>query len=127
MTDAGELQEFPITECVVGNRNGIPICGGGYFRLFPIRATLSLLRRVNERMHLPFVFYTHPWEYDPQQPRLKAGTPLKRFRHYVNLARTEERLEKLLQSFSFDRLDKVLAESLGSHDSLAIAANGLAS
>jgi len=125
--DAGELQEFPVSVYSLGGRFGLPISGGGYFRLYPFQLTTRLLRRVNERFGLPFVFYTHPWEYDPDQPRLKAGSALKRFRHYVNLATTEAKLERLLTSFSFGRLDQVLADYSPERHHAIATADGVAS
>ena len=110
-----KISTGPIWECpiAVGRvRDGMccPISGGGYFRLFPYGLTKRLLKRVNEKHSLPFVFYTHPWEFDPDQPRLKAGSRQKRFRHYVNLRTTEAKFERLLREFSFGRLDEVLAD-----------------
>ena len=70
---------------------------------------MQLLRRVNANQSRPFVFYVHPWEFDPQQPRLRAGSRLQRFRHYVNLSTTEAKLTRMLKEFHFGRLDQVLA------------------
>jgi polysaccharide deacetylase family protein (PEP-CTERM system associated) len=103
------LWEFPLAVHRVGNRFGVPISGGGYFRLFPLHVTTRLLRRVNARCQAPFAFYIHPWEFDPEQPRLNAGTRSQRFRHYVNLATTESKFETLLKKFRFGRMDQVLA------------------
>ncbi len=125
--EAGELAEFPISVCRIGAKTGFPFSGGGYFRLYPLRLSVNLLRRVNQRFGRPFVFYTHPWEYDPDQPRLKAGTVLKRFRHYVNLATTQSKLESLLQTFSFGRLDEVLAKYAPERSPAVASANGLVS
>lgn len=105
---SGPLWEFPITVCRVGNRWNVPIAGGGYFRLFPLRVTMRLLERVNQQLAQPFVFYAHPWEFDPDQPRLRAGTRVQRFRHYVNLSTTKAKFQQLLQRFHFNRLDEVL-------------------
>ncbi len=98
-TAAGPITEFPPAVAqFVGLR--LPVGGGGYFRLYPLRVTMHCLRRINAQGR-PFMFYTHPWEVDPQQPRLAAGSTLSRFRHYINLSRTQPRLAKMLQSFSF--------------------------
>jgi polysaccharide deacetylase family protein (PEP-CTERM system associated) len=99
------LLEFPLS-CVEVLGRRIPCSGGGYFRLFPYALTRSLLRRCN-REGRPSVFYLHPWEIDPDQPRVKLP-PLKRFRHYLNLGRTLSRLERLIQDFQFAPLAKVL-------------------
>jgi len=106
---AGRLWEFPITVYRAGKFANVPIAGGGYFRLFPLAVTMQLLRRVNACQSVPFVFYVHPWEFDPQQPRLRAGSRLQRFRHYVNLSTTESKLACMLKEFQFGRLDRVLA------------------
>src|SRR5690606_27752186 len=100
---AGQLQEFPIATRSLGGNREIPVCGGGYFRLFPLALTHHLLGRENRQRQVPFTFYTHPWEFDPAQPRLRAGSAQQRFRHYVNLKRTEVKFEKLLDRFAFGR------------------------
>ncbi|WP_456371457.1 XrtA system polysaccharide deacetylase [Thermodesulfatator atlanticus] len=103
------LIEFPISTANLGKIN-IPVAGGGYFRLFPYTLTRYFLNKINQKENRPFVFYAHPWEFDPAQPRIKA--PLKsRFRHYLNLSKTRKRFEKLLTDFSFASLEEVL-ESL---------------
>ena len=84
----------------------IPVTGGGYFRIFPYRLTLAGLRRINAAGR-PFAFYLHPWEIDPEQPRVRVGT-LSRFRHYTNLARCQERLRRLLREFEFCPMGQVL-------------------
>ncbi|OAG27687.1 XrtA system polysaccharide deacetylase [Thermodesulfatator autotrophicus] len=100
------LKEFPVSAARLGKTN-IPVAGGGYFRLFPYFFTRFLLKRINKRDGLPFVFYVHPWEFDPDQPRIKA--PLKsRFRHYQNLTKTKKRFHKLLKDFSFAPVKEVL-------------------
>ena len=100
------LIEIPITTTRVMGRN-LPAGGGGYFRLAPYKLSRWALRRVNAIDRRPAIFYLHPWEIDPGQPRV-AGTDLKtRFRHYVNLSRTESRLGLLLQDFKWGRVDEV--------------------
>lgn len=113
---AGQLWEFPLSVCRLGHRVNLPISGGGYFRLLPIGITEKLLRYVNESTNRPFVFYIHPWEFDPEQPRVRAGTWLQRFRHYVNLTKTESKFERLLGSFRFGRLDQAVAQLIGAQD-----------
>lgn len=95
-----DLIEFPISTAQFLGRN-IPASGGGYFRLFPYRLTRMLLKKINEQDKKPFVFYLHPWEIDPGQPRIKKAKSLSKFRHYINLAKTTERFEMLLNDFSF--------------------------
>ena len=101
-----DLLEIPITTAAVLNRN-LPAGGGGYFRLLPYAVSRALLRRVNEVDARSGIFYFHPWEIDPAQPRV-PGTGIKaRFRHYVNLRRTEPRLRRLLRDFRWRRMDEV--------------------
>lgn len=109
-TQAGPIHEFPPSVLKVG-RHRLPVAGGGYFRLFPYRWTRFCVSRVNRSISHPFMFYVHPWEIDPDQPRMRAGTPLGRFRHYVNLSRTERKLERLLQDFRFGRVCDVIRPS----------------
>jgi polysaccharide deacetylase family protein (PEP-CTERM system associated) len=100
----GKLLEIPLTTVQVAGQR-LPCAGGGYFRLLPYGLFRWSLRRVNAE-GLPAVFYMHPWEIDPDQPRIEA--PLKsRFRHYTNLHRTESRLSQLLKEFRWGRMDEV--------------------
>ena len=104
------LLEIPITTSRIFNRT-LSAGGGGYFRLYPYRFSRALIRRVNESERKAAVFYFHPWELDPGQPRI-AGTSLRtRFRHYLNLTRTEARLRRLLRDFRWDRMDSVFLEA----------------
>ena len=106
-TPAGySLAEFPISVSRFG-RFKLPVAGGGYFRLFPYALTKWGLEQIN-RMGHEFVFYLHPWEVDPQQPRIPDASLLSRTRHYLNLARTQPRLDRLLQDFSFTTMQDVL-------------------
>lgn len=107
----GQLLEVPITTLKLLGRN-IPIAGGGYFRLFPYRFTRWGLGRINEEESRPFVFYLHPWELDPGQPRMDGAGLKSRFRHYLNLDKTEARLGRLLADFRFAPLREVLAGAL---------------
>jgi polysaccharide deacetylase family protein (PEP-CTERM system associated) len=84
----------------------LPVTGGGYFRILPYRLTLAGLRRINAAGR-PFAFYLHPWEIDPDQPRVAVGT-FSRFRHYTNLAGCQERLRRLLGEFAFCPMGQVL-------------------
>jgi len=87
----------------------LPIGGGGYFRILPYAWTRWGITRLNEREHRPAIFYLHPWEIDPDQPRLRAPA-LGRFRHYFNLNRTEERLRALVRDFTFATMLTLLDE-----------------
>jgi polysaccharide deacetylase family protein (PEP-CTERM system associated) len=109
---SGRLWEFPSSVSCIGKIN-IPISGGGYFRMLPYRLTARLLRRINTQFKQPFTFYIHPWEIDPEQPRMRVATPVARFRHYLNLTTTEAKLVLLLTEFSFDRMDRVVASYFG--------------
>lgn len=108
-TSAGRLWEFPPSITRLARLN-IPVSGGGYFRLYPLPLTIYWLARINRCAGQPFMFYIHPWEVDPQQPRLRAGTRISRIRHYVNLAKTERRMDVLLRKFRFGRLCDVIKQ-----------------
>jgi polysaccharide deacetylase family protein (PEP-CTERM system associated) len=106
----GTLWELPMTTVPLAGCR-IPCSGGGFFRLLPYRLFRMGLARFNAAEGKPGMFYTHPWEIDPEQPRVAA--PLRsRFRHYLNLSRTAPRLERLLRDFAWDRVDRVYAEVL---------------
>jgi polysaccharide deacetylase family protein (PEP-CTERM system associated) len=109
----GRLVELPMTAVRVGGRN-LPCAGGGYFRLLPYPVFRALLRHFNAADAAPGMFYTHPWEIDAGQPRVAAAARMARFRHYINLGRTQQRLERLLRDFSWGRVDRVFASALGS-------------
>jgi len=100
------LLEIPLTTARVLGRN-LPAGGGGYFRLAPYPLSRWALQRVNRLDRRPAIFYVHPWEIDPAQPRVAGATLKTRFRHYVNLHRTEARLSRLLQDFRWGRVDEV--------------------
>ncbi len=101
------IVEFPLTTLKLANYQ-VPVAGGGYFRLYPYLITRTALRYINVKENNPFVFYIHPWEIDPKQPRIKAGLT-SRFRHYNNLDKCEKRLIRLLDDFSFSPMRDVLA------------------
>ncbi len=95
-----DMIEFPPSTHPLFGKN-IPVAGGGYFRLFPYWLTKKALARINRVERQPFVFYLHPWEIDPGQPRFEDASLLSRFRHYNNLERTRARFEQLLSDFQF--------------------------
>jgi polysaccharide deacetylase family protein (PEP-CTERM system associated) len=101
-----DLLEVPITTARFLDRNW-PAGGGGYFRLLPYPVSRWLLQRVNEIDERPAIFYFHPWELDPGQPRVPGIDARTRFRHYLNLHQTEHRLRRLLSDFRWDRVDRV--------------------
>ena len=100
------VREIPLTTVCAFGRNW-PAAGGGFFRLLPYALSSRLIRRVNEREGMPAVFYFHPWELDPAQPRIEGLPGKSRFRHYLNLHRTEKRLARLLGDFEWGRMDEV--------------------
>ncbi|MCE9556478.1 MAG: DUF3473 domain-containing protein, partial [Planctomycetes bacterium] len=106
-TPAGPVWEFPVSVRRVGGVNW-PVSGGGYFRLYPLAWTLQSLKQINRSR--PFVFYVHPWELDPGQPQLAVASRMSRWRHYVNLGSTEQKLAALLQRFRFAPLGEVIAD-----------------
>lgn len=106
------LLEVPISTLTLFDRN-IPSGGGGYFRLLPYHFSRWALRRIAEKDRQPVVFYFHPWEIDPKQPRLSGISVRSRFRHYVNLSTMERRLCVLLREFRWDRMDRVFLD--GAH------------
>lgn len=100
------LLELPITTVRFGERN-YPAGGGGFFRLFPYPMSRWLLRRVNRADQQSAIFYFHPWEVDPGQPRQHGIDFKTRFRHYLNLDRMEHRLRLLARDFDWDRMDNI--------------------
>jgi polysaccharide deacetylase family protein (PEP-CTERM system associated) len=98
--------EIPVTTMRLLGRNW-PAGGGGYFRLLPYAVSRWQIARVNRDDRRPAIFYFHPWEVDPDQPRVAEASAKTRFRHYVNLARTEGRLKRLLGDFQWGRADDV--------------------
>src|SRR5205807_1420116 len=104
--EGGDLIEVPASTLRLGPVN-LPVGGGGYFRILPYGYTRWAMERINQVEGRPAVFYFHPWEIDPDQPRLRAGA-LSRFRHYRNLALTQMRLERLLQDFRFGPMTTVM-------------------
>lgn len=100
------LLEIPVTTVALYNHK-LPCGGGGFFRLYPYALSRWALRRVNRRDGQACVFYFHPWEIDPQQPRQPHLGLKTRFRHYLNLTRMEGRIARLLRDFRWDRMDRV--------------------
>jgi polysaccharide deacetylase family protein (PEP-CTERM system associated) len=100
------LVEIPISTVRLFSAN-LPCGGGGYFRLMPYRWSRWALERVNRGEGQPCVFFFHPWEIDPEQPRQDGLNMKTRFRHYVNLRRMEDRLRRLLTDFPWSRMDTV--------------------
>jgi polysaccharide deacetylase family protein (PEP-CTERM system associated) len=101
-----ELLEVPITTTRLFDRNW-PAGGGGYFRLLPYAMSKWSIKRVNEVDEQPAIFYFHPWELDPEQPRVKGAGLKTRVRHYLNLEQSRRRLQRLLTDFHWNRVDRV--------------------
>ncbi|MCC7009139.1 MAG: DUF3473 domain-containing protein [Acidobacteria bacterium] len=106
----GAIVEVPGSTTRIGPVN-VPVAGGGYFRLLPYWWTKWGIARVNRQEQRAVVFYLHPWELDPDQPRLPAGL-LSRFRHYRNLEHAQARMRRLLGDFRFGPVATVIAETL---------------
>lgn len=107
---ASGILEVPPTTVQVAGRN-LPASGGGYFRLLPYGISRWAIRKVNQGERQSAMFYFHPWEIDPGQPRVPGVSAKTRFRHYVNLDRMQSKLERLLADFAWSRVDQVFLES----------------
>lgn len=103
------IAEFPLST-VVRLKWRFPVAGGGYFRLLPYAVTAWALRQLNRKENQPAIVYLHPWEIDPDQPRLPVGH-LTRFRHSVNTRTTESKLRRLVRDFRFAPVRDVLVDS----------------
>jgi polysaccharide deacetylase family protein (PEP-CTERM system associated) len=103
------LLEIPVTTAQLLKMN-LPAGGGGYFRLMPYAVSRALIRRVNKMDGRAAVFYFHPWELDPGQPRVAAANLKSRMRHYLNLDRMESRLRRLLRDFTWRRMDRIFLD-----------------
>ena len=103
------LIEIPPSTLRIAGRN-FPVAGGGYFRLYPYWITRICLERLN-RAGYPGIVYLHPWELDPDCPRIAGADRLTRFRQYVNLGKTEGRLKRLLLDFKFTPINEYLNNS----------------
>ncbi|MDE2399172.1 MAG: DUF3473 domain-containing protein [Burkholderiales bacterium] len=100
------LLEVPVTTLRLAGRN-LPSSGGGYFRLLPYPLSRWMIRQVNGQDRQAAIFYFHPWEIDPGQPRIPGIDARTRFRHYVNIDRMDARLQRLLADFRWGRMDDI--------------------
>ncbi len=123
LQDGSRISEFP-PSTLAACRVNIPVGGGGYFRLFPYKFTAWAIRRINERENQPAMIYLHPWEIDPDQPRI-AASRRSCFRHYQNLRTTERKLSQLLEEFSWAPMSQVLANRLSTNLAPNEVGNGL--
>ena len=90
--------ELPVSNMCLGSKT-IPLGGGGYFRLYPTSFFKQGIKHVLKKNNA-FVFYAHPWEFDPDQPRVHQASRGFKFRHYINLNKTESKLKRIINSFS---------------------------
>jgi polysaccharide deacetylase family protein (PEP-CTERM system associated) len=104
ITNSG-LVEVPPSSIQFAGRN-YPASGGGYFRLLPLSVSRWGFRKINSE-NQPAIFYCHPWEIDPDQPRIAQASLKSKFRHYVNLDRNLSKIDQLLQRGQWDRMDRV--------------------
>ena len=109
------LLEVPISTIKLGGKT-LPCGGGGYFRFYPYQFSKWMIQRVNKKDQQACIFYFHPWEIDPQQPRQKDISFKTRFRHYLNLERMEQRLTQLLDDFEWDTMEAVFLSAGKSAD-----------
>ncbi|WP_332876012.1 XrtA system polysaccharide deacetylase [Massilia sp. S19_KUP03_FR1] len=100
------LLEVPITTAMLMGKK-LPAGGGGYFRLLPYAISKWMMEKVNREDREPTLFYFHPWELDPGQPRPAGLSAKSRFRHYINIDRMENRLAALTRDFAWDRMDRI--------------------
>jgi polysaccharide deacetylase family protein (PEP-CTERM system associated) len=110
-TASGPLIEFPLTTLPLklGSKEvRLPIAGGGYLRLFPAQLLAWGIKRINSMEQQPAVLYFHPWEIDPDQPRIREAGLKSRFRHYLNLNKTEDKLRYLYEKLQFGTMKEVL-------------------
>ena len=108
---SGKLLEIPMSSVRLFGRNW-PCSGGGYFRLLPLAISKWGINRINRKDQMPAVFYFHPWEIDPGQPRIEGISAKTQFRHYLNLGKFEARLTNLLQTYQWDRIDRIFTSSV---------------
>ena len=104
------LVEIPPSTIQIAGMN-MPIAGGGYFRLFPYALTQLAIRHLNKREKQPAIVYMHPWEIDPEQPRIRASRR-SRLRHYTGLSHMATKLQRLLADFSLAPIREVFATHL---------------
>lgn len=100
---AAGIDEIPLSTLSVLGKN-LPISGGGYFRLYPYAVTRWAVNRFTQKETQPYIFYMHPWEVDPDQPRIEGASAKSKFRHYLNLRKVESRLDQLLRDFEWSSM-----------------------
>ena len=103
-TTSGDIREYPLSTLRICKTN-MPVCGGGYLRIYPYALTKRAVNILNRKENKPVIIYAHPWEFDPDQPRLN-GKWLSRLRHYTNLSKTDTILRSLLNDFQFGTMSE---------------------
>lgn len=106
-TNKGVITEFPLTTAKLLGQT-VPAAGGGYFRQYPYSLSRWLFRQAAKETNQPQIFYLHPWEIDPNQPRIPGASRFSKFRHYTNLSRCEARLAQMLKDFKFGSVSQSL-------------------
>lgn len=104
------VDEIPLSTLPMFGKNW-PISGGGYFRLYPYRLTRWAVKKFSESEQEPYIFYMHPWELDPGQPKINDINAKTRFRHYLNLSKVDGRLNRMLQDFQWAAMSDVFGYS----------------
>jgi polysaccharide deacetylase family protein (PEP-CTERM system associated) len=105
------IWEIPMPTLTMFGRQ-LPIAGGGYFRLMPYWLSSKLISKFIQEDRMPYMFYFHPWEVDPDQPRVAGAGSKSKFRHYVNLDKMEGKLDSLLTQFNWGSLEQVYQQTL---------------
>lgn len=123
LRSGGRILEFPPSTLRIGSFN-LPVGGGGYFRLLPYWITSRAIKHLNRREGQPALLYFHPWEMDPEQPRIAAPWR-SRLRHYQNLRSTQPKLKRLLDEFSWAPMTQVIESTIRSPGSVREVADGL--
>ena len=114
------LVEIPATSIRIGQRN-FPASGGGFFRLFPLSLSKAIIAKVNRDDKQAAIFYCHPWEFDPDQPRVANASAKSRFRHYVNLKSNAAKFDNLLSAFNWAPMRDVFVTNVSATHAPATA------
>lgn len=112
------LVEIPVTTAMLGGKR-VAAGGGGFFRVLPYAFSRWAIRQVNRTEGRPAVFYFHPWEVDPDQPRVSAAPMRSKLRHYTNLEKMAAKLRELVHEFQWGRMDMLAHREADRATSLA--------
>ncbi len=112
------LVEIPVTTAMLGGKR-VAAGGGGFFRVLPYAFSRWAIRQVNRTEGRPAVFYFHPWEVDPDQPRVPAAPMRSKLRHYTNLEKMAAKLRELVHEFQWGRMDMLAHREADRATSLA--------